>query len=457
MEECKETIIYVAVFNDLPNELLWKIFRQLSSTDLLRLSIVCHRWNQVIFHFLNHHFRFHPQQAERLCSDRSFKHLDLSACPLPVPNLNVKRFDYFFTTLTMVEFLSADQLTSLTMHRKDSHVDLLMRLVVTFKHLTTLVWDVPGKMLSYYKIPQKDQLFMASCMAHVQHFTLYAKSTKMINFVAKMSKHLVSLNVTVSLESLFNLCEHSETFPNLEALQLIVNYIGALNLESTLMEFLQKLPKLRKFSFGTNDEDSLQEVTEAETQLEEFEILGFEDLNCPTLYLIQSLRTFRAKDTAILNFYENAQPNSQVTSLYIDQTLAVSIDALTLNFPNLARLRMSSRINSAYEMLRLVVTYPDLEDLAIRIAHGHDLAIILTLIVCILKNLREFRINLTLPADVGFPKLIAKIFDIVLDAPMLRQFYIWLDVQLLADHHIILPRKNRSCQVYVNGVLARRA
>lgn len=443
------------------------------------MSLVCRRWNQVIFHFLNHRFRFLPQQAERLCPDRSFKYLDLSACPLPVPSLDVKRFDYFFTTLSPVELLSAEQVTSILMRRKDSHVDLLMRVLVTFKHLDTLVWDVPGKMLSYYKTPKTDQRFMASCMARVRHFALYAKSVKMLGFVEYLSEHLVTLNVTVSHESLFNFCESSKNFPNLVALQLMVNYPGELKLESALMEFLQKLPKLRKFSFGTNDEDSLQEVTEAETNIETFEIIGFNDLTCPSLYLIKSLRSFRAEHSVILSFYENATPNVQITSLDIDQAIVVSVDALITIFPNLTSLRMSSRVNSVYEILRLVVTYPDLEVLALKISNGNELSVILTLIVRILKLLRELRINLALPAeeDADFPKRIemvtrtnrksetnsnlffislhGKVFNTVLDAPTLQKFYIKSDVQLYGNE-LILPSKNPNCQIFWNGVLGKR-
>ncbi|XP_039450387.1 uncharacterized protein LOC120429240 [Culex pipiens pallens] len=457
MEECKEIIIYLAVFDDLPNELLWQIFTQLKHRDLLRMSLVCRRWNQVIFHFLNHRFRFRPQQAERLCPDRCFKYLDLSACPLPVPSLDVKRFDYFFTTLSSVELLSAERITSILMRRKDSHVDLLMRVLVNFKNLDTLVWDVPGKMVSYYKIPKTDQKFMASCMARVRHFALYAKSVKMLAFVEYLSEHLVTLNVTVSHESLFNFCDCYKNFPNLVALQLMVNYTGELNLESALMQFLQKLPKLRKFSFGTNDEDSLQEVTEAETNIDTFEIIGFKDLACPSLYLIKSLRSFRAEHSVILSFYENATPNVQITSLDIDQALVVSVEALIRNFPNLTSLRMSSRVNSSFEIFRLLTTYPDLEVLAIKISDGNDLPIILMLIVGILRQLRELRINLALPAeeDAEFPKRIEMVFDAVLDAPSLQKFYIKSDVQLYGNE-LILPSKNLNCQIYWNGVLGKR-
>uniref|UniRef100_A0A1Q3EZ61 F-box domain-containing protein n=1 Tax=Culex tarsalis TaxID=7177 RepID=A0A1Q3EZ61_CULTA len=458
MEESKERVIYLAVFDDLPNEILWQIFRQLKHPDLLRMSLVCRRWNQVIFHFLNHRFRFLPKQAEQLCPDRSFKHLDLSACPLPVPNLNIKRFDYFFTTASMVEFLSADQVTSLEMRRKDSHVDLLTRLLVTFKNLTSLVWNVPGKMLSYYKVPKTEQRFVTSYMAHVQHFTLFAKSKKMMGFVEKLSEHLVTLSVTVSHESLFELCECSANFPNLKTFRLKVNSTEQLNLQSALKEFLQKLPKLRKFAFGTNDEYLLQEVTEAETNIEEFEIFGFQDLTCPALFLMKSLRTFRADGTVILGFYENETPSPQITFLDIDQTMVVSVDALVEIFPNLTRLRMSSRVNSVYEMLRLLVTYPELEDLAIRIADGHGLSTILMLIVRILKQLRELKINLTLPDEAAeeFPKLIDKIFDVVLETQTLQKFYITSDVQLYGDEQLVLPSKNHNCQVYWNDVLMKR-
>ncbi|XP_039450397.1 uncharacterized protein LOC120429249 [Culex pipiens pallens] len=465
MEGITENAIYRPDFNDLPNELLWRIFRHLGHTDLLQMSLVCHRWNQTIFHFLNDRFRFRPEGCDDLHEHRTYKHLDLSACPLPLPTLNIKWRDYFFGDKTQLERQNGSHVRSIKVETACSHQDLLVRLLVTFKNLEKLDWFVSGKMLSYYKVTIGTRRMINASMAPVKHLKINAKMYKLQNVLENLSESLVTLDVVLSPQTLINICGNKNSFPNLETLKVEIDADDELLLEGSMKEFLETLPKLRKFSFHMSDPEAVQEVTDADTNIEEFELFGLVDYYVPDMSDMKNLKTFRT-DGKMVHFYMDGStlPMPQITTLDINHVTFVDIDALVEHFPNLTALRMASQPETNNDMLALVNSYPNLEHLAVRI-QGPSFSTKLMLISSKLTKLVELHVNLVNPdGPENFQaEAIAKgnfiIFGCVLAClPNLRKFCITTD--LIRDDtcplaSIDFPEMHAYdyCQVFVNGVL----
>ncbi|KAL1378193.1 hypothetical protein pipiens_004037 [Culex pipiens pipiens] len=434
MEGTTENAIYRPDFNDLPNELLWRIFCHLGHTDLLQMSLVCRRWNQTIFHFLNHRFRFRPERCDDLHEHRTYKHLDLSACPLPLPTLNIKWRDYFFGDKTQLERQNCSLVRSITM-------------------------------LSYYKVTIGTRRMINASMAPVKHLKINAKMFKLQNVLENLSESLVTLDVVLSPQTLINICGNKNSFPNLETLKVEVDADDELLLEGSMKEFLETLPKLRKFSFHMSDPEAVQEVTDANTNIEEFELFGLVDYYVPDMSDMKNLKTFRT-DGKMVHFYMDGStlPMPQITTLDINHVIFVDIDALVEHFPNLTTLRMALQPETNNDVLALVNSYPNLEHLAIRI-QGPSFSTKLMLISSKLTKLVELHANLVNPdGPENFQaQAIAKgnfiIFGCVLAClPNLRKFCITTD--LIRDDtcplaSIDFPEMHAYdyCQVFVNGVL----
>lgn len=461
MEQHKETAAdELANFNDIPNELLWKIFRHLgrNHSDLLRMTLVCRRWHRVIFTFLNDHFRFRPEACDGLDEHRTYRHLDLSVCPLPLPNLNDEWNNYINTDKTQLERQNADETRSIKIFKTTGcRLDLLARLLMNFKNLESLDLDYWGEVKSCSMIRTKGK--PDNSMTQVKHLKICAKFSVLMNVMQYFSHSLVTLEMVISLETLTYFCEKLIPFPNLETFKIKMDqFLRSYYVEDSLIYFLESLPKLRKLSFETFVISIITEVTEAKTNIEEFELLGLIDYCIPDMSEMKNLKVFRT-DGHFLHLDDfDPQPLPDVTTLEIDRVICVDVNGLVEHFPNLTTLHMASLPVSRTDLTTLVSAYRALQVLSIQITE--PFVEMLELISAGFPKLAELRVNLLTPKDSQdeHGREIAKgnlsIFGGVLAVTTLQKLYIRTNPFPEGTiPSISLPQKRPNCRVFVNGVM----
>lgn len=460
MEQFKETSAdELANFNDIPNELLWQIFRHLgrNHSDLLRMTLVCRRWHQVIFTFLNDRFRFRPEACDGLDEHRTYRHLNLSVCPLPVSTVNDKCNDYFYTDKTQLERQNADEARSIKIFNATGFcLDLLARLLMNFKNLESLDLDYWGEVKSCSMIRTKGK--PDNSMAQVKHLKISAKIAILMNVLQYFSHSLVTLEMVISPETLTYLFENPIRFTNLETFKIKMDPLRRFGYaKDSLKNILESLPKLRKLSFETYVASIITEVTEAKTNIEEFELLGLIGYCIPDMSEMKNLKVFRT-DGQFLHLDDfDPQPLPDVTTLEIDRVICVDVNGLVEHFPNLTTLYMASLPVSRTYLTTLVTAYPALQVLSIQIKE--PFVEMLKLISAGFLKLAELQVNLLTPKDSQdeHGREIAKgnlsIFGGVLALTTLQKLYIRTNPFPEGTiPSISLPQKRPNCRVFVNGV-----
>lgn len=446
----------------LPNEVLRLIFQQLRFADLLQLSTVCHRWNQVIFHHCNDRILFRPERCDALCEDRSYKHLDLSVCGFPVPR---KDCPGYCAEETMLEQLVKEQCSSVTMFHHDAHVEQLVRILQHFPRLESLNWCICSKMHSCM-ITTHNRFLVAlkGQMPAVRHLMLHCNFVNTIDLLVDLAPNLVDLHVIVPGRLLARLCKCNQ-LGNLQSLKLEIDSCTRLDrLKSFRLDdftnFLKSLNKLVKLSLGIDDQPCIAAIIGSGLDIKELEITKNRECNLGILRGLRNLEVFRTDAQYIhtdKNFQDFFRPMPHVTNLDLDLAVNVDIERLALMFPDLKILRMRSRLNwwsISRELFIVFSMLKHLEVLSLRVGSISNGMLELFELKNLLPMLREITL-----ADCGVDPPDFTVLGSILRKPTLRKLYIESDRlrrSAVPTSSYIIPGVNPDCQVYVNGNFVQR-
>lgn len=453
-------------FDRLPNEVLRIIFRQLKFSDLLQISTVCHRWNQVIFHHCNDRILFRPERCDLLCEDRSYKHLDLSVCHFPAPS---KDCPEYCKEETMLEQLTKEQATSVTMFQHDAHVEQLVRILQHFPRLDSLNWCICSK-LSSCMITTHNKFLSAlkGEMPCVRHLMLHCNFVNTIDLLLDLAPNLVQLHLIIPGRLLARLCKCSRSLANLQLLKLEIDSCTRLDrLKSFRMEeflnFLKSLDQLQKLSLGIDDPPCVAAIIGTGLHIKQLEIVKNREFNVGMLRGLRNLEVFRTDAQYIQtdkDFQDFFRPIPQVTVLDIDFAVNVDIERLALMFPDLKILRMRSRLNwwsLSRELFIVFSMLKNLEELSLRVGSISTARGMLELFE--LKNMLPKLRHITL-ADCGIEPPDFTVFGSILRKPTLRKLFIESETlrrSAVPTTSYIIPGVNPECDVFVNGSLRPRS
>lgn len=449
-------------FDRLPNEILRLIFQHLKFADLLQLSTVCHRWNQVIFHHCNDHILFRPERCDNLCEDRSYKHLDLSVCGFPVPS---KTQPEYCKEETMLEQLAREQATSVTMCQHDAHVEQLVRILQHFPRLDSLNWCICSKMHSC--MITTHNRFLIALRGHmpcVRHLSILCNFVNTIDLLVDLAPNLIDLHVIVPARLLAKLCKCSQ-LNNLQSLKLEIDCCTRLDrLKSFRLDefttFLKSLNKLQKLSLGIDDQACISAIVGSGLYINELEITKNRECNLGILRSLRNLKVFRTNAQYIhtdKNFQDFFRPMPHVTVLDIDLAVNVDIERLALMFPDLRVLRMRSRLNwwsISRELFIVFSMLKHLEELSLRVGSISNGMLELFELKNLLPKLREITL-----ADCGVEPPDFTVLGSILRKPTLRRLNIESDRlrrSAVPTTSYIIPGVNPDCEVYVNGEFVQR-
>lgn len=366
--------VHVEANLTLYRQVLRLIFRQLKFADLLQLSTVCHRWNQVIFHHCNDSILFKPERCDNLCEDRSYKHLDLSVCGFPVPS---KAHPEYWFEETMLEKLARWQATSVTMCQHDAHLEQLFRILSHFPRIDSLNWCICSKMQSCMMTHKRFLSMLENHMPRVRHLSILCNFVNSIDLLMDLAPNLVELHVIVPGRLLCKLCKCNQ-LGNLQSLKLEVDTCTRLERLKTFrfdefITFLKSLAKLQKLSLGIDDQTLIASIIGSGLDIKELEITKNRECNLGILRGLRNLEVFRTDSQYIhtdKNFQDFFRPMPQVTVVDIDHAVNVDIERLALMFPDLKVLRMRSRLNwwsISRELFIVFSMLHNLEELSLRV------------------------------------------------------------------------------------------
>ncbi|XP_038122412.1 uncharacterized protein LOC119771096 [Culex quinquefasciatus] len=428
MQVATETVS-AASFDGFPDQVLESVFRHFKFPDILPLSTVSHRWNRLVFRACSDQLVFRPAQSEGLCGDRTYRHVDLSRCGLPVP---AKRHDDDDAVKCQLELL-ASEATSLAMTwTAPWFAELLLRVLRNFPKIVELRWQVSGDVRSVWATGEvfQEELERLPSLPRIRELSLVVNDTRMIDLLEKVSPNVVSLEVTVELGPMLTGLTFADfDLSKLRTCKLLVT--GA-TLEQDDQQagndihlLCKRLQNLRKLTVGINNCYCQSAVSSSHVRIQELELVNCQECDLGHLRDLPCLQIFRTDALAVFTDTEMMDlfnPIHMVSTIDIDQALHVDIDRLALMFPCLRVFRARSYADgwTSNNLHNLCSILDDLEELAL--PAGPDEATLQQVLAQIGRNLCKLR-DLTLVGCVlTTPDF--RLFGPILKKPSLRKLTI---------------------------------
>lgn len=443
----KENEPVVASISDLPNEVLLMIFDLLEPTCRLRVSQVCHRWNQLVFHFFGDHFVLKLDDLVDpglLSKDRVYRHVEIRCMSLLRFNkLHAKRLR-----------ILGKHVVELTLDISVTDGDLFVEMLRKFPILES--FSLQTELFQSDK-PARNAMrkVLQGKIPAVRHVTIYCNNAAVLDLVARLAPNLRSLNVTVPAKLLTSLCQCD--LAGLVSLRLSIIFRSKALLSemasfrrNVFNAFMASLKNLKKLSIFIRANSYLEISPQifATTSLEQLEV-ATTDSPRPVpafdgIWNLTSLKMFRCFIERIAYPPEHAaKPLNHVTELNLAKVIVMDSLQLKRIFPNVTTLDIRSCQLSEPGLESLSLAWPQLESLTVRIAPVEVDSLV------VLHRFTKLR-QLTLLNNYISEREDLSVLDTVLAIGTLEEFRVegkwdgspgWL---------------NPACRVYRNGeILAR--
>ncbi|XP_058824446.1 uncharacterized protein LOC131685061 [Topomyia yanbarensis] len=480
-----------ATFHDMPNEIMQMIFRCLQFRDLLNASLVCHRWNQLVFYFFGNRIQLRVQAYKRLglsfdedalSEHRHYRNVSLSCATLNDLNTSF--------TESIVEHAENLRLNIITEHR-DGLVDFLRKGTQLRKlHLeikrfigerplekARLKSELAGvetlallfECESYGSRVVVKQIFEKN-FPSVRHLVIRCNFSMYVDVLEGFIPRLYSLEVDVA-GRLINKFIKLDGFISLTSLTLRMVPKSALSkLRSFRIDdfraFLLKLRQLKTLSLTLGDPDNhdLCMAVYGVTNLEKLKFslytFGFRPFppeeSCIYLDGIQKMVNLRSLYISASRIRYppdlNIQPLVHITELVLSITtprcsyILANGCKLKQLFPNMKSLETHGGGLNESEAKLLVDWWPNLEILFIHSGYVSQSAL---RVLWQLSNLRVLKL-------IGcFENVLSNnlLYDLLLAMSNLQQFHCtdqMLDPTVVEEQ---LTKMNLKCSVFLNGRL----
>ncbi|XP_039434834.1 uncharacterized protein LOC120416976 [Culex pipiens pallens] len=431
-----------ATFDDLPNEILLTIFAKLDFPDLLSASVVCTRWNNVIFHFFNHRiaFRLHSFFVPLLSGTRSYRNVRITGRYLYSPQgQNENRLAAL-----------AEDAWNLHLELSEIRGGVLARLLNKFSTLRSL-----SLRIMRYCSERSPQLFrrlIRGVLPALKSLTLVCLTFYCMEVLAEVAPTLESLNIKLLARHRLKLYECN--LASLRSLTLSMDTRSMMylyNLEEfpvdEFITFLSGLPNLRVLRLKLDHPEAFLHIYSLRN-IVELSLGGLDPAaqKCSLDGISQmvNLKTLSITAQELL-LPSVLQPATTVTSLTLHDLATMDIKKLARVFPSLTVFCVETpRSLMLSELRQIVVAWRALEELSVRIERLSE-----EICDCFLKlsKLRKLTLH-------GFLLLLKSgPFEKIITMPSLKRLY--LNDSAWGAYFNYLPAAcNRAypCQLYLNGL-----
>lgn len=232
----------------LPNEILLTIFRNLRFKQLLNASAVCHHWNELVFFLLQNRvsLKFNLaefwEDSEKWTPNRIYRKVTSVARYVP------KGFDNSWYRPM------AQNVKKLGCFFGEAHDGGLLEFLGPFEAVETL--EIKMGRLQVRKTLQSFVRCSSGILPSIRHLDVRCGYVRMVDFLAQVAPRLVSLKLELlpRLVPKFMDCE----FPLLESLELQFKYGPRVHTPaSAVTKFQSMIRNLRKLNLVVNEEYSL--------------------------------------------------------------------------------------------------------------------------------------------------------------------------------------------------------
>ncbi|KAL1398176.1 hypothetical protein pipiens_009176 [Culex pipiens pipiens] len=368
----KETEPVAASISDLPNEVLLMIFDRLELACRLRVSQVCHRWNQLVFHFFGDHFALKLDDLVDpglLSKDRVYRRVEIRC-------MSLLRFNMLHAKRLRV---LGRHVVALTLDISVTDGDLFVEMLRKFPNLESFsLWtesfrsDKPARNALRKVLPGR--------LPSVRHVTIYCNNAAVLDLMARLAPNLRSLNVTVPAKLLSSLCQCDLAGLISLRLSLVFRSKALLSEMASFRRnvfdtFMASLKNLKKFSIFIRA-NSYPEISPQIFALASLEQLEVTTTDSPRpvpafdgIWNLRNLKVLRCFIERIAYPPEHAvKPLEHLTELNLAKAIVVDTFQLRRIFPNVTTLDIRSCQLSEPGLESLSLAWPRLESLTVRIA-----------------------------------------------------------------------------------------
>lgn len=442
--------VVAPTMDDLPNEVLVHIFRPLPFDDRLRLSLVCKRWNQLIFNFLDADIYLCLCEDDRdvpaegtLSEHRLYRQVKLCGTTFEgLEGVHEER----------IEALAAGA-RSLILEIREPMKEEFIEMMKKFSGLRSLTisceefCDDAGEGEGRGLLPNLERLAFEQLGRFRDTdpsglLELFMRKKKIRHFVIRYADR--DFHKIVEWTDLLNVLAPRLLSLNLNIQSFLMRYLCKMNFNALTILDLRV-----EFTVEGFTPEKLVKAIYRMANLEKLKIIFFtligdaQQLDLSGVWQLTKLKQFDAQVDSLAFPQAVTEPLPALNQLSIKIEEATQLQTLHEIFPNLKILEIYSPSFKRDLWTQLVTAWPTLEHLTFRVGNQY-------LGVRMLKTLQKLP-NLRRLSLLGVYKQTSlSIVEPVLAIPTLRELH------LKGAWKGSVPEQNRHCRVFVNdGFVAR--